>query len=92
VADNRDNKSFFQPAQRPSPAPSPARAPIPLTYTCAAHPPEYIDIHTLNLFGRDNEGFYWEAAGKKYYAEIDFIRMLFSPKSMTWEEAMKIVK
>lgn len=68
------------------------REPIRLEYTCAARPPDYVDIHSLNVFGRDNEGFYWECSGKKYHSEIGFIRMLFTPKSMTWEEAIKAVK
>lgn len=80
--ERRDNQTVF-------PA---VRAEIRLEYSCAARPPEYIDIHALNIFGRDNDGFYWESCGKKYHSEIDFIRMLFTPKTMSWEEALKIVK
>lgn len=65
---------------------------IRLEYTCAARPPEYVDVRSLITFGRDNEGFYWESSGKKYHSEIGFIRMLFTPKKMTWEEAIRSVK
>jgi hypothetical protein len=70
----------------------PVRPVIRLEYTCAARPPEYVDMKALNTFGRDNDGFYWESSGKKYHSEIDFIKMLFTPKGMSWSEAVKIVK
>lgn len=77
-------------SQKPqSESPRPA---IRLEYTCPARPPEYVDIKSLNVFGRDKDGFYWESSGKKYHSEIDFIKMLFTPMSMTWEDAIKIVK
>lgn len=80
--DRQDSKAFV-PATREA---------IRLEYTCAARPPEYVDITSLNTFGRDDEGFYWESSGKKYHSEIGFIRMLFTPKKMTWEEAIRSVK
>jgi hypothetical protein len=30
-------------------------------------------MKALNIFGMDDAGYYWESAGKKYHAEIDFI-------------------
>lgn len=78
-----------QKPQFASPRPRPA---IRLEYTCPARPPEYIDMKALTVFGRDEKGFYWESLGKKYHADIEFIKMLFTPKSMTWEETIRIVK
>lgn len=69
-----------------------ARAPILLKYTCAAYPPDYVNTRAENTFGRDAKGFYWESAGDKHYADIDFIKMLFTPKSITWDEAVRAVK
>lgn len=78
--------------QKPQSVSPPVRPVIRLDYTCPARPPEYVDMKALNTFGRDNDGFYWESSGKKYHSEIDFIRMLFTPRGMSWSDAINAVK
>lgn len=79
-------------SQKPQNSTPSLRPIIRLEYTCPARPPEYVDMKALNVFGRDDEGFYWEACGKKYHSEISFIKMLFTPKGMSWSDAINSVK
>lgn len=82
----------MQEPQKPQSASPSKRPAIRLEYTCPARPPEYVDMKAFTIFGRDDEGFYWESLGKKYHSEMEFIQMLFTPKGMSWSEAIKNVK
>lgn len=60
-----------------------------IKYTCAAYPPFDIDMNNIYTFGKDENGFYYSFLDVKEYADIELIKMLFTPKDKTWEEIIK---
>ena len=63
---------------------------IQLKYTCAAYPPDGINMEHTYLFNVDSVGcFYKELpTSQPVYADIEFIKMLFSPIDNSWENVL----
>lgn len=58
-------------------------------YTCAAYPPEGITMDKCYTVGKDDKGYYYAFLDNKTYADIEFIKMLFTPNGKTWAEVVK---
>jgi hypothetical protein len=65
---------------------------VKLKYTCAAFPPDYINMKTSYSFGKDDKGYYFTDGVKNHYAEFDLIKMFFTPVNKTWQEIELIIK
>ena len=63
---------------------------IKLRYTCAAYPPIGVSIDVQYLFGKDAKGFYYKTSEEKFYADLWFIKMLFTPVGKTWNDVEKL--
>jgi len=59
---------------------------VKLRYTCASYPPEYIDVGLKYGFGSDYKGVYFTDGKISYYKDLSFIKMLFTPIGVTWEQ------
>lgn len=59
---------------------------VKIRYTCPAFPPENINIGLIYLFGNDKTGYYYKESvvSKPIYADLDFIKMLFTPVDSDW--------
>lgn len=60
-----------------------------IIYTCPAVPPDGIVLSKVYEFGKDKKGFFYADKVKKVYAELKWIKMLFSPVEGTWDDIIR---
>ena len=58
---------------------------IMIKYTSFASAPKGIIPTKAYSFGKDSKGYFYEDNNKKIYAELNYIKMLFSPIDSTWK-------
>jgi len=63
---------------------------IQLKYTCAAYPPNGINMNHTYYFGFDSVGYFYKELvdSQPMYVDIELIKMLFSPVESTWENVL----
>lgn len=63
---------------------------VKLKYTCIAAPPENVYLGIAYTLGKDLKGYYFTDGKNIEYADIGYIKMLFTPIDLTWEKALKV--
>jgi hypothetical protein len=59
---------------------------VKLKYSCPAVCPTGIYLDRVYSIGKDKQGYYFTDGNYTQYSELDFIKMLFTPKDCTWDE------
>ena len=62
---------------------------VKLQYTCPALPPHFVNANLVYEYGKDEKGYYFANGDNKTYAELWFIKMLFSPVNNSWDKEIK---
>lgn len=61
-------------------------------YTCAAYPPDWISMNSTYKVLKDDNGIGFTNGVGIIYAELWFIKMLFTPTNSTWEKVEGFLK
>jgi hypothetical protein len=59
---------------------------VKLFYSCPAACPIGIFMDRSYVIKKDLKGFYFTDGNYEEYADIDYIKMLFSPQGITWDK------
>lgn len=61
---------------------------LKLKYSCPAQCPQDIFMNKTYLLNKDNKGFYFGTDSFVQYADIEYIKMLFTPIDYTWDKVL----
>jgi len=61
---------------------------LKLKYSCPAQCPQDIFINKVYSLNKDDKGFYFYTDTFTQYADIEYIKMLFTPIDCNWEEVL----